>query len=709
MEETQTINNPNISVLDVYSPEKIIKTLQEKDDCTEDLIEIIKTTTHQQLKKLANIFLSVENFEIEKIIELTVSKMRMHRFNSTFLVFTMIKSIYLDSKQVDRTEALFQSVFIARFRDVDPSIRAMCVQFLCEWVCSSKALRNAEYIKYIGWSLNDKNDSVRRKAVRSVFKMARFCKPNARAPDENKAVILFVEKFSKRLLEIATKDCNLNIQKECSKTILAIYLKNESLFGTENILSVISNDQERTEMKHLVMKRLCPEGIWDLETLHEILMKSKPHVFKNMRLSPEDVNSLVINMTEFIKNKSRCCDSDSLCLFGILNVMEFESDPQVFIDLLEAVKDNGKNIKMAVSALSKVSSYSQYPGSTFRILDHLRKLIQTEDSFIVEFVELLRKLEEDFSLQVEAIISEIKDKYTLPVVKYFDISDSIGPDASALIKCYTALWKILKEDYEWIENINFHNDTTSINNTNISNINNNNINISNIDYMVENQTNNQSNMKITDSQMISDDMIELMDFAMFFHSKTDNRPPIDKAVDPFSSSKILFEKLISFISKNFTFDSEEKCIRLFKMISIGQFTYSAKVLFEYCSEETLKSFIAQSKDIKPLLLGYLEYLQDTRINKKEMNSNGVKNHSELSKQIALKVDRNEKDRQFFTLLKRLVDRTDLLDTVLINFIVCLNINECIVLENIAPKSKFKSQLLRKCKISKTEQENITFI
>lgn len=676
MEESQNINNTAISILDVYSPEKIIKTLREKDDCTDDLIEIIKTTSQPQLKKLASIFMNIENFEIEKIIELTVSRMRTHRFNSTFLVFTMIKSIYLDSKFIDRTEALFQSVFISRFRDVDPSIRAMCIQFLCEWICTSKALRNAEYIKYIGWSLNDRSDSVRRKAVRSIFKMSKFCKSNEKKnKNEDMAVIAFIEKFSRRLVEIALKDCNLNIQKECSKAVLAIYLKNEGLFETKDILSVISNDEECYEIKHIVMKRLCPEGIWDLDTLHEILMKSKPHIFKNMRLTTEDKNSLIINMTEYIKNNSKCCDSGHLCLLDILNVFSYESDPQVFIDLLEVVKDDGRNMKTVVSILSKVASYAQYPGSTFKVLDYLRRLIQSEDSFVVEFVELLRKLEEDFSLQVEAIVTELKDRFTLPVVKYFDISDSIKDDSSPIIKCYTALWKILKEDYGWIENLTFD---------------------------------NKNNLD-------DGEYIEILDFIMFFHSKMPtNTHSIERPVDPFSSSKILFEKLISFISKNFTFDSEEKCIRLFKLISIGQFTYSAKTLFEYCSEEMLKTFIGQSKDIKPLVIGYLEFLEE-RGSTNKINSTSTRNFTEkshfteLSKMMASKINRNEKERHFFNLIKRLSNRTDLVDSVLINFIPCLNVNECIVLENIAPKSKFKTQLLRKCKTTKNEQENITFI
>lgn len=671
------MNTTAVSALDVFSPEKIIKTLQEKDDCSDDLAEIIKTTQSLQLKKLANIFLKVQNFEIERIIELTVSKTRMHRFNSTFLVLSLIKSNYLNSKMLDRIEILFQSVFVSRFRDVDPSIRAMCVQFLSEWIYASSALRSMDYLKYIGWALNDRNDSVRKKAVKLFLKISKFCKPKASPGDIANPVEKFVEKYKSRLVEIALHDCNSNIQKECCKAILSIFLKNEQIFTSEEILSVISSDDACSDLKFLVLKKLCPEGIWELEGLHGILTQTKSHVFKNLKLSDSDTESFILNICEFIKSRSTCCENDHVCFLDILAVMNFNIDPAIFLDLLEVVKDSSKNIGLVIQALCAVSSFSSFPGSTFKILEYLRKLVEHNDSFIDKFAELLKKLEDVYSLQVETIVSELKTKYLFPLIKFFDISGLVDHSSSPIAKCYAALWKILQEDYEWIKRLEF---------------------------VSEQKESSMADTKVlgnnADCLHSTDCFLELVDFIVFFHSKLpDNAYSAAEPVDPSSCSKILFDKLIAFVAKNFYFNNQESCVRLFKLISIGQFTHFSKCLFEHCSEELLVVFVDSLKDVRPLVCGYFEYLEDQ----------GSKKYPEISKRLAAKVGKSEKDRYFFNPIRRLVSRADLLDSVLVSFVPCLNINECIVLENLAPKSKFKTQVLRKCKSSKGAEENITFI
>lgn len=649
-----------ISALEIFSPEKLVKTLQEKVDCTEELLEIIKTTQMHQLKKLSKIFLNVTNFDIERIVELTVSKTRLHRFNSTFLIFSLIKTSYLNTKMIDQVEALFESVYVPRFRDIDPAIRAMCVQFLSEWTCNSSALRNTAYLKYIGWALNDRNDSVRRKSVRTVQQLSKFSKEK-----EGGAVTSFIEKYKSRLLEIATNDCNQNIQKECCKSILSIYLKNSKLFSLEEILTALSNNDSFSETKSQVLKKICPEGIWDLEALHRILIKSNPAIFRNLKLSDSDMPSFVLNIVEFVRNHSTCCNSGQLCFLSILKVLDFTADPLCFLDLLEAVKDSAVNTRLVVSTLSSVSSYSLFPGSTFKILDYLRKLALTNNYFIEDFVSLLKKIEDPYSLQVETIILDLKPLYPYPTIKYFDISDVVTPDSLQVIKCYAALWMILREEYSWIDTLNF--DSPSL----------------------------------TDQPPFA--YLEIVDFAIFFHSKMSPVfPPVSPPVDPPTCARLLFEKLILFISKNFYFDNEESCTRLFKLVSLGYLTDFSKVIFENCTENFLRQSIGQVKDVKPLVLGYFEFLENMKSPKKLQGS-------ELSRLLACKVGKTNTDRYLLGPMKRLLSSRDLLDTVLIHFVPLLNVNECIVLENLAPKSKFKTMLLRKCKTAKSVEENVTFI
>lgn len=89
----------DVTALEVFSPEKILQMLESKQDCTEELLGIVRDTRPVELKKLTKIFLKLDNFDIEKIIEITSSKIRMHRFNSTYLIFTLMKNNYRNMKK----------------------------------------------------------------------------------------------------------------------------------------------------------------------------------------------------------------------------------------------------------------------------------------------------------------------------------------------------------------------------------------------------------------------------------------------------------------------------------------------------------------------------------------------------------------------------------------------------------------------------------
>lgn len=54
-------------------------------------------------------------------------------------------------------DGIFKGVFLKRYRDVLPDIRAMCMEELCEWMrLYSGVFLTDTYLKYIGWMLHDK-------------------------------------------------------------------------------------------------------------------------------------------------------------------------------------------------------------------------------------------------------------------------------------------------------------------------------------------------------------------------------------------------------------------------------------------------------------------------------------------------------------------------------------------------------------------------
>jgi cohesin complex subunit SA-1/2 len=56
----------------------------------------------------------------------------------------------------------FNKIFTHRFRDIDPAIRATCMHSIGCWMRDHPLLFLSDfYLKYLGWSLNDKDPRVR--------------------------------------------------------------------------------------------------------------------------------------------------------------------------------------------------------------------------------------------------------------------------------------------------------------------------------------------------------------------------------------------------------------------------------------------------------------------------------------------------------------------------------------------------------------------
>lgn len=689
------------SLLDALTPERIIGDLGRKDDCTADIVELIKTTPHSQLKKLQVVFLSLENFCTESLLELTQSRVRPHRYISTFLIFCKIKVLCRGASNCDKIEALYSTVFVVRFRDVDPSIRSMCVQFISEWAVECEALRRMEFLKYIGWGLNDRSDMVRRKAIKAIVCICRLADDAKRGSESSShatgrnEVLAFLERYKDRLVEISELDCSTSLQRECRKAILAIYVK-RGIFIREQVLRVIGLDDDVNGYKKRVLSMLCPETIWDLDAIHGIARISGPRVFRNLGLDDGAVSSLILNITEFAKRNSSCCGEDHLCFLDVLRELPSSVNPQGFIPLLDTVKDSKENVKRVIQCLLHIDSLVEYSKTTIELLDCICRILlddweccngaSMEAHCMEDFVLLLKKLESDFPIRVGEIVSSIKSRHPVAVMRSFDISDSVLSTSQPVLKCYAALWMIAKGNFEWIDSLRFSNGMKHISPDG------------------ENQENREesiSEAKPCAEKSKPDHYLELADFLIFFHS-SGTTFPVHRAVDVPSASRVVFDRLHHFISENFYFEDQEACLHLFKLLSAGMFLDHASLLFRHCTEEQLMYFIENAECIKHIALGFFDSV------------GGERKLHHLAKPIASKIKKTinaTKDRYLLAPLKRLVSRTDLLDSVLMHFVPLLDVNECIVLESLAPKSKFKSLCLKRCKAIKPikSEENITFI
>ncbi|XP_071888339.1 cohesin subunit SA-3-like isoform X3 [Anas platyrhynchos] len=65
--------------------------------------------------------------------------------------------------------AIFKGVFVHRYRDMVPDVRALCMEELGTWMCSFPASFLTDgHLKYLGWTLHDKQGEVRLRCVRAL-------------------------------------------------------------------------------------------------------------------------------------------------------------------------------------------------------------------------------------------------------------------------------------------------------------------------------------------------------------------------------------------------------------------------------------------------------------------------------------------------------------------------------------------------------------
>lgn len=97
----------------------------------------------------------------------------------------------------DMMRKIFTGLFVHRYRDIDPNIRMSCIQSLGSWILSYPSLFLQDlYLKYLGWTLNDKSSGVRKASILAL--------QNIYEVDDNVPTLgLFTERFSNRMIELA--------------------------------------------------------------------------------------------------------------------------------------------------------------------------------------------------------------------------------------------------------------------------------------------------------------------------------------------------------------------------------------------------------------------------------------------------------------------------------------------------------------------------
>uniref|UniRef100_A0A8C3F4V1 Cohesin subunit SA n=1 Tax=Chrysemys picta bellii TaxID=8478 RepID=A0A8C3F4V1_CHRPI len=127
--------------------------------------------------------------------------------------------------------AIFKGVFVHRYRDLVPEIRAICIEEMGNWMQSySASFLTDSYLKYIGWTLHDKQREVRFKCLKALQGLYRSQEMAARME-------LFTSRFKGRMVSMVL-DKEPDVGVEAIKLLTLILRNMEEMLTDEDCEAV---------------------------------------------------------------------------------------------------------------------------------------------------------------------------------------------------------------------------------------------------------------------------------------------------------------------------------------------------------------------------------------------------------------------------------------------------------------------------------------
>uniref|UniRef100_A0A671WN33 Cohesin subunit SA n=1 Tax=Sparus aurata TaxID=8175 RepID=A0A671WN33_SPAAU len=171
--------------------------------------------------------------------------------------------------------SIFKGIFVHRYRDAIAEIRAICIEEIGVWMkMYSDAFLNDSYLKYVGWTLHDRQGEVRLKCLKALQNLY-----------TNRELFPKLELFTNRFKD---RIVSMTLDKEYDVAVEAIRLVT-LILGSEDALS----NEDCENVYHLVYSAHRPVAVAAGEFLHR-----NP----NGNLIPYLVDSLWESSQELLKD-----------------------------------------------------------------------------------------------------------------------------------------------------------------------------------------------------------------------------------------------------------------------------------------------------------------------------------------------------------------------------------------------------------------------
>lgn len=170
---------------------------------------------------------------------------------------------------------IFDTVFVHRYRDIDPKIRAECIRELGLWMDILPSLFfESQYLRYFGWLLSDIHGATRLEVIKALSKLY----GNS---DNIIGFRQFTERFRPRLVEMSAMDADISVRVATVDLLTSLrdvgFLEDEDV---EIVSSLIYDNEARVRkatsrflVSHVVEQAQNAHGEFNASKLTELKKK----------------------------------------------------------------------------------------------------------------------------------------------------------------------------------------------------------------------------------------------------------------------------------------------------------------------------------------------------------------------------------------------------------------------------------------------------
>uniref|UniRef100_A0A6Q2WUH3 Cohesin subunit SA n=1 Tax=Esox lucius TaxID=8010 RepID=A0A6Q2WUH3_ESOLU len=176
--------------------------------------------------------LSINMDNTQRQYETERNKMVAKRANDRLeLLLQKRKELQENQDEIENMmNAIFKGVFVHRYRDAIAEIRAICIEEIGMWMkLYSDAFLNDSYLKYVGWTMHDKQGEVRLKCLTALQGLYYNRELNTRLE-------LFTSRFKDRIVSM-TLDKEYDVAVQAIK-LLTLVLHTDEVLSPEDCESV---------------------------------------------------------------------------------------------------------------------------------------------------------------------------------------------------------------------------------------------------------------------------------------------------------------------------------------------------------------------------------------------------------------------------------------------------------------------------------------